>query len=355
MERYDVVIVGGGPAGVSTALKMVELGFKVKIFERKSKSFYKPCGGVLTVACRDLMRYELNLEIPNSLYSKPKTLGLKLISPSLKSVDVENYRLLNIDREKFNKWLLKVAEERGVEISYNATFIDYKLARDSIVSTFKIGKSNLKTVKSKHLIGADGVLSSVRERLYRSLNFNPTFIVQEWWENNSLNSNFYMYFLNENTTPIYGYLIPKREKYILGLGVPLKEKDRIIEYLDRFKECLREEGTLKGKLVRREGWYVPGGVVVEGKNNIVLVGDAGGFCNPLTGEGLRFSVETGVAAAYSLSRSIESLKPLSETYAEEISEIKRFIQQVRILLKNLKGRAREEFIERETSRKMFVA
>lgn len=353
MEQYDVVIVGGGPSGVSAAIKMAELGFKVRIFERKSRDFYKPCGGVLTIACRDILRYELDVEIPEDLYSEPEMLGLELVSPSFKRRIVENYKLLNVDREKFNRFLLGEAEERGVGTTYNARFISCKLVEDGILSTFKIGMSHFKTVKSKYLIGADGVLSSVRRILYKRVEFKPTFIVQEWWEGRVSNPNFYMYFLHEDITPIYAYLIPKDGRVILGLGVPFEMKDKIIRCLSRFRSCLGGEVVLD-KLVKREGWYIPGGLVMEGGGNVVLVGDAGGFCNPLTGEGVRFSIETGVAAAYSLEESIRLSKPFSEMYSKEVGEIKRFIEHVNNTLKDLKGEAREKLVEKEASRKIPI-
>jgi heterodisulfide reductase subunit A-like polyferredoxin len=76
----DVVIVGAGPAGISSALKCAENGYNTLIIEEGKK--IKPCGGIAPLVLLSDLKQKLGLKMPLSLLSYPKMLGLFYVPPS---------------------------------------------------------------------------------------------------------------------------------------------------------------------------------------------------------------------------------------------------------------------------------
>ncbi|MEM2829393.1 MAG: FAD-dependent oxidoreductase, partial [Candidatus Jordarchaeales archaeon] len=74
MKLCDLIVVGAGPAGVAAAIKSAEAGYSTIIVE-KSEGRRKPCGGVLTTACIDVLSRELNLSLPENVLSSPSSLS----------------------------------------------------------------------------------------------------------------------------------------------------------------------------------------------------------------------------------------------------------------------------------------
>lgn len=125
-----------------------------------------------------------------------------------------------------------------------------------------------------------------------------------------ISARFYAFFCGD-ISQTYAYLIPKNDLYVIGVGASDPNHTTFTTYIDRFKNCLREEFAFKPlSLRKREVWAIPYGFVLEGVGNTILVGDAVGLCNPLSGEGIRFAVESGIAAHNAILDTIHHKKQL---------------------------------------------
>ena len=107
-EVFDMVVVGGGPAGATAAYDLANLGRKVALIDRSGQ--IKPCGGAIPP------RLIKDFEIPNSLL-KARVHKATMVSPRGASVDmpIERGFVGMVDREEFDEWLRARAERSGAK------------------------------------------------------------------------------------------------------------------------------------------------------------------------------------------------------------------------------------------------
>jgi flavin-dependent dehydrogenase len=355
MPDFDVVVVGGGPAGTVSALKCSKLGLNVLLMERGINGRHKPCGGVLPPVCADVVLETLGTSIPRNAMCSPETLGLYYVPPSGRknSGSVKNYRLLNIRRDLFDRWLCGLAEESGVQVWYETEFLGLRQAKPIRVSARKDGGTIKMT--TRYLIGADGVYSKVRKQLYGKIKVETASVLQEHWRAEGDFDDCFYAFFRGRVSPMSAYVIPKDGLYVVGVGAPREGSAPVFTRISRFKEWLTEEFAFKPlSLVRREIWAIPYGFVLEGVGNVILTGDAAGFCNALSGEGVRFAIESGVAAGNAVQDVLSSDKPLAPTYASHAEWIHSFLRMTHEFTVGLTDEGREEFVRSELARISFV-
>lgn len=350
MPDFDVIIIGGGPAGTTTAITCARLGLDVLMVERGSFDRHKPCGGVLPPICADVISDTLRKDIPPSVMCSPRNLGLYYVPPSGRESGgiVRNYKLLNVNRDLFDRWLRELAEEEGAKLWYETSFIEFKQSEAIHVVLAKDGRI-IKTT-TRYLIGADGVLSKIRKLLYGAEG-KILYVLQEHLKAEGDFEDCFYAFFREAISPTYGYLVPKDDLFIVGVGVPKPYSKLISVYINRFKEWLTKEFAFKQvSLKRKEVWAIPYGFVCRGVGNMILVGDAAGLCNSLSGEGVRLAIESGETAGASIQEAITNGKALAAVYNDHIEPLARLVRQTYHFATNLTDEGREEFVKSELSR-----
>ncbi|MDY6861667.1 MAG: FAD-dependent monooxygenase [Thermodesulfobacteriota bacterium] len=90
-DNYDVIIIGSGPSGASTAKSLTEKGLRALILEKESLPRYKCCSGILFGEAQELLKKYFGKLPPEELYCKPKILN---------ESNVKGYR----ENEGFFQW-----------------------------------------------------------------------------------------------------------------------------------------------------------------------------------------------------------------------------------------------------------
>jgi len=243
MRECDVLVVGGGPAGLSTAWGASKNGSEVICVE-KEEEIGKP------VKCAEgvggYLLEKLPFEIPEHLLEW-KIEGLMFITEDKKvKKEGDEWGGYSISRDKFDKWLASRAEERGVEILTESEFSNLKRSNGKIISSIKTIDGTMK-IKSKYVVGADGVVSDVARSIGIESDREPGYIRSYEVENVNIESPRYEYlFLDEFSPNGYGYLFPKSKK-VANLGVgDLFSKEGLEEKFDKFVNSSYMKEKVKG-------------------------------------------------------------------------------------------------------------
>jgi len=351
-NKYDVIVVGGGPAGSATAICCASAGKKVLLLEKESQNRYKSCGGVLPLVAPETVEDIVGESIPNEVRANPSELGLYYVPPSGRANGgrVKNYSIHNIDRALFDQWLRDLAHDEGVVVKHDSRCINIsKTDQYNVVIDSEEGES---IAHSEFLVGADGVRSSVRDNLIKSSNVPRMIVEQEYWETSGDFENCFYGFFRGDVSISYAYLIPKADSLILGLGAVPHQEPNVAQLLTRFRAWLEKEFSfVPNKRTKKEAWSIPFGYFIPGKGNALLVGDAAGLCNPLSGEGIRLAVESGEAAATAISSTNKEQEP-SQIYARDMSSLANMIEELNEFVRTVDDAGREKFVRDELMRRI---
>jgi len=366
-EKFDVVIVGGGPAGSNTArlLKEYNPEMDVVLFEMGEKPAGNCAGGlglpflqhlgimppehIIKAPIREVVMAGPNEEV--SLHTKQLDFSEVDWVP-----EGENSLGWVLDRQEWDDWQLNKAGEQGVDIRRKHTVTDLK-QNGSVELQVKDRNENHKIeVEADHVglangpnwelakaagFSEDGVVPG-KEHLHMGCQYHMK--DPEFFEKYG-RDRIYLRFDRRYAPKGYVWSFPEGDKYTRwGNGVPLSEEKNANECLDKF---LEDSGKLKYKDTRRENTnaIIPTANPLETAVNgrVGLIGDTGHHCDPLHGGGMMFGARAGKAFAQAISRDDIALydQIWQDDFLDTIQH--RFI--IRDLLYNMSNEEYDRFIQ----------
>jgi 2-polyprenyl-6-methoxyphenol hydroxylase-like FAD-dependent oxidoreductase len=149
--RPDILIVGGGPAGLASAIASAQKGLRVSVVESRKPLINKPCGeGLLPEAVESLRRLGVH---PQPGDGHPFE-GFRFVDEETSvSAPIPRGRALGLRRTALHQLLIDRAEECGVDLRWGARVSDYESRGARVDGAF---------VPFRWLVGADGQYSAVR-------------------------------------------------------------------------------------------------------------------------------------------------------------------------------------------------
>lgn len=336
-KRYDLIVVGAGPAGSTAALAAARAGLKCVIFERAEEPGQKNMfGGVLhySEALNELIPdYRAQAPMERCITRYRTTLLTPDSSVSFDFQDGrfsrEPYNGFTLLRSKFDRWYAEKAREAGALLVPETTIEDL-VWKDSRVIGVRSGRSD-GILRAGAVIVADGANSLLAEKAGFRKELSPSNISVAAKEVLALpaetierrfelkdNEGLAHLFLGECTRGVEGggFLYTNRSSLSIGVVAKLsalqRKKMSIADLLENFKaQPLIENKIKEARLKEYSGHLIPeGGFKALPKlygNGILLAGDAAGFvCSTgLTLEGMNFAMASGLAAARTVIRARE--------------------------------------------------
>jgi geranylgeranyl reductase family protein len=317
MTVYDVAIIGGGPAGATLGNVLSRQGLKITVIDRAQFPREKLCGGLLTWKSIRLLEQTYNLRLNDLLKSKiicfsSDKLKLFLKNEPLGLKTVKD-KLYFTKRRRFDDFLLKIVEENGGHLHLNTSFekISFENAR------YKI-QTDKGFLKASYVVGADGVNSIIRrnyvfagkmrQRWVKNLGLAVESVIPMNQVPDRLSCPILSYgYLNRG----YGWIFPDPKGLVVGCGgLLVPNKGEFIKAL----AALASDFSLP--IHRINGHGVPFGNYLERpyRDGIFLVGDAGGFVDPFTGEGIYYALRTAQLLGAAMGSCFENLLEIQSSY-----------------------------------------
>jgi menaquinone-9 beta-reductase len=304
--RFDVAVVGAGPAGSAAALTLAAGGARVALVDKAAFPRDKACGDVLGPRAVGILD-QLGIKLPEAL-----PLGDVLVAgPSGRLVRMRckggyTYpgHALASRRIDLDASLKSAAEEAG------ATPVDAQIVGTSTEGgVTKLEAADGRTIEAYAVVGADGATSRIAENagLVDRSRIQWGFAVRTYVDANVALPTIVLWEqTRRSAVPGYGWVFPSPDGGSnAGVGVGTLAERRgseAVKLLDPFLEHIQGLGLLQGKLGATDrvlgGWLKMGMVgTVPARGNTLLVGDAAGLVNPLQGEGIAQALTSGRAAA----------------------------------------------------------
>jgi len=279
MERFDVLVVGAGPAGSTAAYRLAAEGVSVLLADKAVFPRDKPCGGGLTM--RAVRQLPFSVEPVVEDRTMRVRFGLDFTHRVEREVDEP--LVLMTQRLRLDAFLVEQAATAGADVRDGVKVSDLVL-EDGGVRANVDGSS----VSAAHALLADGAngvsaravgLDDGREHGVALEANVPYGVVREEDYRGLLCLEL------ANVPGGYGWLFPKGDHVNVGVGGWEREGPRLREHLARF--C-REYDIPESSLEDVRGYRLP---LVQprarlAKGRVALLGDAAGLVDPLSGDGM---------------------------------------------------------------------
>lgn len=276
--QYDAIIIGAGPAGSTCAYHLAKAGWKVAIFDG-SHPREKPCGGIFP---DDVIVHFPPLAgfLAKEAFQRPVAIGLNGKTHSFSFW--KHRKLYQASRLDLDLFCLQEAQSAG------AVWIREQVKSILRKSNQWIITGSKKEASSEFLVGADGVMSLVRKTLGRPYDRSKMAAVCGMTVEQTNSGPVKIEFGSQGL----GFVIPKPDRTEVGIASRLNRAKAMKKRLLRYAE--ESDWPVAGAkhwfavmpLLGARDFFASG---ISG-DKWLLVGDAAGQVNPLTGEGLLFSI-----------------------------------------------------------------
>ncbi len=295
---HDTIVIGAGPGGSAAAYFLRARGLDVLLLDRAEFPRDKTCGDGLTPrAIRALDRMALGT-IPGCRVS-----GYEVVAPNGRSTIARVSAALVVPRLTLDHLILQHAIHSGARFEPKVTVSHVEPLEQGV----RVHTQNGHHFDGRSAIIATGAATAVLKRsgiLARQP--RAMLAARAYFETaHDLPPTFQLSF-RRAPMPGYGWIFPVNERLAnVGIGfLPHKGSGTVTSAMQRFTSGLsgmQQVGPLKGYPIRVDFRRSP-----TFARNTLLVGEAAGLVNPLTGEGIDYALESGEIAAEHVVRGLSS-------------------------------------------------
>lgn len=346
---YDVIISGAGPSGSLLGYFLSKKNINTLILEKEKFPRYKVCAGGIQWKALQLLPFDITEVIEKKIY------GI-YFSRKLKDIFYKKYPeplIYTLDRIKLDDFMSKKALSSGCSINFNEKVRDFEINNDEVkVHTEK------NIYFSKILVGADGAGSIIYKKLNKDKKIQKIIGYETEIPLNDLSS-----YPSAGDSIVldfggikkgYLWIFPKNDHLSIGDGGPVKDalniKKYLLWFLQNYPDVLKKQNFFQNKLINKkikENVHFLSMAQVNGvgkskikskinahfihvrsdktflcDHRVLSVGDAAGFGDGFTGEGLYNALLSSHIAFESIVHAFsDSIFNFSDYYERTNNEI----------------------------------
>jgi geranylgeranyl reductase family protein len=321
---FDVIIVGGGPAGATAGLVLARKGLDVLILEKKNFPRFKLCGGMLTRKA-----LELGQSILPGFLSAMESRGIiekKIDTYSIKTQDSLLYQgnarhpFILVNRAKYDYLWMEQALDAGAKV-----FIDRVVRVDMQNSSIITSAGEI--YQGKFIIGADGSGSRIRKALAQKnivqppRSENSAMALETFVKREAGTFMDYPELFLGLVRDGYAWSFPGSRFQVVGICSSRTKNGR--ELKRRLMEMLASQGVANPEEYKIQAHVLPYGDYEKkpGFKNVLLIGDAAGLAEPLLGEGIYYAHVSGSLSAGAVLKCMNKTDQSCEIYARSLTRV----------------------------------
>ena len=300
---YDVICVGAGPAGSTTARFTARAGSSVLMLDRKKEIGVPVQCGEYIPSSKEIHSILPQIRNPEELFDIDESeilrelIRIDIVSPSGKLYPIP-FDGISVHRRTFDKYLVRLAqaEGAGLKINTSVTGIDGNTVH-----------TNQGDITAKVIVGADGPQSNVARHVGLK---PPTNLCRCLLSNVSGDYEPYMKIYFGKIAPGgYAWVVPKDEGANIGLGVQKRYYSGSLK--DMFDKFMADQG--KVPLWTSAGVVPMGGPIPKTvKENVLIVGDAAGHVMAVNGGGTPIAMICARIAGETIGKHLNTGASLEE-------------------------------------------
>lgn len=330
-HRYDIAVVGTGPSGSLLAYEMARAGWSVLLLDKKELPREKPCGGGLTQRALDLIPFDIASLIEERAYTARLRVDFQPVFSQTRSEPAVHL----VMRNRLDYFLAQRAADAGAVLQDRTRFLSV---------SGKAGDLTLRTstglFHARIIVGADGVHS----RVARALNLPIRYRVMPALEAELVvPSDAHSRFTGSICFDFgvihggYAWIFPKKGHISAGILIRRRSakhlRSQLMGYLEK-NGLLRESSICSLRVHPIPCRPNRGNRYAETRG--LVVGDATGLVDPVTGEGLYYALKSAHLAAAALKKvSPHRRLPTSDYITAIKTEIEAEVLQADLLARIL--------------------
>lgn len=314
MKKFDVAIIGSGPSGASAAFELGKKGISTVIIEKETLPRYKTCGGGFVFRGRKNMPFDISSVVDREFNS----IDIHFDKADIHLSSVRKDPVVSmIMRDKFDNLIVEKSKEHDVTILENHKLNDITFGENNILHTSQ------GDIETKFIIAADGALGRTAKlagweetrHLIPALEYEVE-VTKEDFDRLSKEVRF-----DFDAVPLgYGWSFPKKNHLSIGVASISRKKIDLKKHYREYLDTLGIETVISEEF---HGFQIPISPRTDGfvRKNVFLIGDAAGFADPVTAEGISNAILSGRYAADAIIEANLDPKKAEELYLKKINKV----------------------------------
>lgn len=306
---FDCIIVGGGPAGSAAAYHLAKAGRDVLLLEKAALPRYKPCSGAVSPSVADWFDFDFAPAIDSKIRNVRYTWKLG----DAVDAQLETEPIWSVRRDVFDQFLIDQAKAKGARVKDQTVVMGIEFQGDR----WQVSTSS-ETLSARYLIAADGAKGPMAKWLgFRPHKVREAGVLEITTPEPVKAGAFSFEFGLAKNGCLWSF--PKQQGYSIGIssfvGRSLKDlKTPLSEYAPEFGASF-EQGTLYTHPLKL--WD---GNCDLHRDRALLAGEAAAIVDPLTAEGIRPAMYSGMMAAQAIDKAVAGDSEALAGYSKIIHE-----------------------------------